>query len=256
MTLRLRAEPGNWGRAQVADVEAVASSAAAAFAVIDDDESMAIVLKPRAREDDPPMTEPATTPSGAFVIWLNVRGNLWARLAYQFAHELCHVLAGPRTWRNWTNDYDPFAWVEEALCETASLFALCSMAKRWAIEPPYPQWRDYSSALAEYEAEWTSGVARRLPPGRRFSSWLPDHLPDLEAHPDRRDDNTIVAKELLPIFETDRAAWRAVRWLHTWPRSSEATLADFMTGWARACPEEYHPVVESIAVLFGVATDR
>ncbi len=41
----------------------------------------------------------------------------------------------------------------------------------------------------------------------------------LEADPNRREDNTIIAKELLPIFEADRAAWRVVRHLHGAPRS-------------------------------------
>jgi hypothetical protein len=251
MTLLIRADQGDWGGAQLSDVEAVARSAAASFGALHENESVAIALEPTGSEDDPPMTHPATSPSGEFVIRLNVRGNLWARLAYQFAHEFCHVLADPRTWKN-----DRFAWIEEALCETASLFALRSMAKGWAIEPPYPNWRDYCSSLAGYEAERTSDTARRLPPGLPLSSWLVDHLTFLEADPYRRDDNTIIATELLPVFERDRAAWRAVRFLHTWPRSSVAPFADFMNGWAMACPAECHHVVESIAVLFGVGNDR
>lgn len=251
MTLLIRVDQGDWGGAQLTDVEAVARSAAATFGTLDENESVAIALKPAASEDDPPMTLPATNPVGEFVIRLSVRGNLWAKLAFQFAHEFCHVLADPRTWKN-----DRFAWIEEALGETASLFALRSMAKVWAIEPPFPNWRDYSSSLAHYAAERTSNTARRLPPGMPLSSWLSDHLTLLEANPLRRDDNTIIASELLPVFERDRAAWRTVRFLHTCPRSSVAPFADFMSGWATACPAECHHVVESIAALFGLGNDR
>jgi hypothetical protein len=247
MTTAIRANQGDWGGAQSSDVEAVARSAATSFAAFD--ESVAIVLEPTASEDDPPITLSATNASGEFVVRLNVRGNLWARLAYQFAHEYCHVLADPRTWT-----VDRWAWIEEALCEAASLFALRDMSKTWVLTPPYPQWSEYAVHLARYEADHVSDPARSLPPEVPLASWLVDRLPLLEADSFRRDDNTIIAEELLPIFEADRTAWRAVRHLHTWPRSAAAPLADFMNGWAMACPAECRHVVESIAVLIGVGT--
>jgi hypothetical protein len=247
MALTIRASRGDWGGAQLSDVEAVARSAAAGLAAFDDDESIGIVLEATASEDDPPITLLAANTSGEFVVRLNVRGNLWARLAYQFAHEFCHVLADPRTLT-----FDRFTWIEEALCETASLFAIRDLARTWLVEPPYPNWRDYSASLADYEAEHVSDPARSLRPGEEFSSWLVDRLPLLEIDPGRRDDNTIVAKELLPIFEKDRAAWRAVRFLHEWRRGSpEASLADLMHGWAEACPAKHRRSVESIAMLLG-----
>lgn len=245
MTLTIRANEGDWGGAQLSDVEAVARSAAASFAAFDDDESVAITLQPTMGAEDNPIALTYTNPSDEFIVRLNVRGTLWARLAYQFAHEFCHVVADPRTW---TGEGDAFAWIEEALCETASLVALRSMARSWATDPPYPHWHNYSSSLADYEAEQTSGPARSLPPGMPFSIWFADRLPLLESNPFRRDDNTIIAKELLPTFETDRAAWRAVRFMHAWPRLPATQLSDFLTGWATACPAEYRQAVDSVAM--------
>jgi hypothetical protein len=245
MGLAIQANQGDWGGAQLSDIEAVARSAADSFAAFDDDDVIAITLEPTANEDDPPMTLSSTGP-GRSLVRLNVRGNLWARLAYQFGHEYCHVLADPTTR---TDRESRFAWIEEALCETGSLFALRSMAKEWAIDPPYPNWREYSSSLAAYEAEHVSDPMRSLPLGAKFADWLSDRLPLLEVDPHRRDDNTIIAKEFLRVFETDRAAWRAVRRLHSLPHSSGAQLADFMADWARTCPAKYRRGVESIAVL-------
>ena len=76
--------------------------------------------------------------------------------------------------------------------------------------------------------------------------------PLLEVDPYRRDDNTIIAKELLPIFETHRTAWRAVRRLHSAPRSSEGSLAGFMIDWARRCSAENQRDVKSIAAIIDV----
>jgi hypothetical protein len=251
MGLEIHASRGDWGGAQLSDVEAVARSAADSFAAFDDDESIAITLEPTASEDDPPMALPGASPR-RFVVRLNVRGNLWARLAYQFGHEYCHVLADPTTR---TEKGRRFAWIEEALCETGSLFALRSMAKGWAVNPPYPSWREYSSSLAEYRVDHVSDPIRSLPPGAMFRDWLHDRVPLLETDPNRRNDNTIIAKELLHVFETDRAAWRAMRCLHSPPRSSDASIPTFMSDWARTCPARYQEVVESIAVLVDAGKD-
>ena len=248
MTLSLRAVEGDWGGAPLSNIEAVARSAAAAFAAFDDDESVAIVLEATAHEDECPVTLSRTNSSGEFVVRLNVPGNRWARLAYQFAHEYCHVLADPTTW---PGPEGRFAWIEEALAETASLFALCRMAKAWAVEPPYPNWRSYAASLAEYEAECISDPTRCLPPGMSFPVWLSTHLPLLEADSGRRDDNTIVAKEILPIFEANEAAWRVVRCLHFWPWSSAESVVDFMDGWAKASLAQGRSVVGSIAGVIG-----
>ena len=200
---------GDWGGAERANVAAVAQSVADAFPVFDDVATQ-ILLEPVARDDDSPITLFEPTPAGEIVVRLNVRGNLWARLAYQFAHELCHVTADPTTFV-----LDRFTWIEEALCETASLFALRAMARTWVEAPPYPNWRDYAPSLASYAAERMDDPAHTLPDGVRFHDWLRERLPTLEAHPGERALNTVIAKELLPVFENDPSAWLAVRELHT-----------------------------------------
>jgi hypothetical protein len=176
MVVAIHANEGDWGGAHLSDIEAVARSVADSFAAFDDDDAIAITLEPTPSEDDPPRTLSGTGPRRS-VIRLNVRGNVWARLAYQFGHEYCHVLADPTTY--WTDTGRHFAWIEEALCETGSLFALRSMAKSWAVDPPHPNWRGYSSSLAAYEAKHVSAPTRSLPLGMKFGDWLDDRLPSL-----------------------------------------------------------------------------
>ena len=250
MALSLRAVAGDWGGSQPSDVEAVARSAASCFPVFDDGETIAVVIEPTPSHDDPPILLTTPNSAGELVIRLNVRGNLWARLAYQFAHELGHVIADIGTWRG---GGDRFAWIEEALCETASLYALRSMAETWAAAPPFEQWRDYAPALAAYDAEHRADPARTLPPGVPFSAWLGERLPLFEADAGRREDNTVVARELLPVFERGRpTTWRAVRSLHAWTPPPEANLADFLRHWAAACPAGSAGVVASISEILRV----
>ncbi len=170
----MRVVEGDWGGSRLADVEAVARSVTSCFDVFDADESVAIAIEPTPSSSDPPIALVTPHPSGELVVRLNVRGNLWARLAYQFAHEYCHVIADPTTWRP-----GRFAWVEEALCETASLFALRAMAVSWRDAAPYPNWQSYTSELDRYAAEALSDQTGRFraacpsatgwPSGFRFS---------------------------------------------------------------------------------------
>jgi hypothetical protein len=248
MGIAIHVSEGDWGGAHLSDIEAVARSAADSFAAFDDDDAIAVTLEPTASEDDPPRTLSGAGP-GRSVVRLNVRGNVWARLSYQFGHEYCHVVADPTTY--WTATEKRFAWIEEALCEVGSLFALRSMAKEWAVNPPYPNWREYSSSLAAYEAEHVSAPTRSLPLGVKFGDWLDDRVPLLEADPNRRDDNTVIAKEFLGVFEADRATWRALRCLHSTRQPAGSSLSGFMRDWVSRCPSESRQGVESFAALVG-----
>jgi hypothetical protein len=239
---------GDWAGARLSDIEAVASSAAASFEALGDDEALDFVLEPTPDEDDPPIALSTLSPCGAFVVRLNVRGNLWARLAFQFAHEFCHVLADTRTWT-----LDRFAWIEEALCETGSLFALRAMSKTWAVAPPYPTWQAYAVELERYATDRLADPAHSLAVGVKFPEWLGDRLPLLEADSRRRADNTIIARQLLHIFEADARRWRALRHLHSWQRPSAGQLADFMKGWSQACAPEHRGVIEAISAVVGVS---
>jgi len=244
--LRIRVV-GDWGGALPSDVEAVARSAASSFPPLEDGESIGILLEPVINPDDPPITINQLNVSGEVVVRLAVRGNHWAQMAFQFAHEFCHVLADIRTWPGYE---DRFAWIEEAICATASHFALRSMAKTWAVSPPYPIWQEYAVNLDSYAVDRMAEPKHSLPPGLSFSDWMADHLSALESNPQTEvAGREVIAKELLPVFEADKNAWRAVRHLHVWQRASTATLDDFVQGWADASPPECRPAVDSIGLV-------
>jgi hypothetical protein len=245
VTFLVRVGQGDWGGAQVNDVEAVARSVAACFpAACGDDGAIAILLEPTPGADDAPIALTTPGPAGEFVVRVNVRGMLWARLVYQFAHEFCHVLADPRSIA-----FDRYTWLEEALCEAGSLFALRRLAEGWAEAPPYPNWRDYAAALAAYEAGLAAHEGRSLPDGVPFAGWLAERLPLLEKDAGRRDDNAIVARELLPIFEANEAAWNALRYLHAAQRPPDGTPAAFIARWSAASPQAYRTSIAAIGAL-------
>ena len=246
MTPKIRVT-GDWD-AKLDNVEAVTSSAADCFDAFEETERIAISLEPVAAEDDPPITLFSKNAADEFVIRLNVRGNLWARLVYQFAHEFCHVIADPTTFV-----LDRFTWIEEVLCETGSLFALRQMANTWEDNPPYPNWRDYAPSLEQYAADRMTDPAHTLPGDLPFRAWLAKRLPTLESDSGNRASNTVIAKECMPIFENDDSAWRSFRLLHACPRPASASALDFMRGWAAACPRQLRAAVEELTGRLGIA---
>ncbi len=60
--------------------------------------------------------------NGEHLIKLATEKLHWAQYAYQFSHEICHVLCG------YENDHQGNLWFEETLCETASLYCLRRMS--------------------------------------------------------------------------------------------------------------------------------
>ena len=82
--------------------------------------------------------------NGEYLVQLATEKTFWAQYAYQFSHEICHILCG------YENDYRGNLWFEETLCETASLYCLKAMSHEWRTRPPYGNWRSYSPALSDY----------------------------------------------------------------------------------------------------------
>ena len=91
-----------------------------------------------------PITLFQRTPRGEVAIQLNSGDYYYSQCIYQFAHELAHVRA----------DFQPIShqnkWLEETLCETASLFVLRKISKEWGKNAPNDALKNYRKHLATY----------------------------------------------------------------------------------------------------------
>ena len=200
-----------------------------------------IVVAPTPSADDDPITPYRPSPQAPFTILLSARDGYWSQFAYQFSHELCHVLS----------DYErlgegPNGWFHEAICELASVFTLRRMAERWRTCPPYPGRTDYAESLASYADSNLSREERRLPVGTTLSDWLLSEEESLRQDRYQRDKNAVVAYTLLPIFESEPAGWNAIRRL---PNSS-AMFEDYLREWHLLVEPLDRPFVKRILGLF------
>src|SRR6516162_1199643 len=203
---------------------------------------------------DHPQTDLRRTPSGRIAIGLTAADTHWAQFAFQFGHEFCHTLA------NYANDpgrlvrYPPQAnfWLEESLCETASLFTLRAMSRSWQTVPPFASWRNYAPWLNAYAEQRLALREHQLPAGEQFPIWFQEHQAALRRNPTMRDWNTIIAIHLLPLFEAEPRGWQTVTFLNRGPRDANETLATRLVSWRSHCPADLSPFVTKLAAIFAV----
>jgi hypothetical protein len=165
-------------------------------------------------------------------------------MAYQFAHEFCHILC------RFDDKHAPTKWFEESLCETASLFALRRMAKTWQTDPPYPNWRSYAPHLADYAAKRLDSA--KLPEGKTFAQWYQENAEALRANATDRARNQIVAGVLLPLLEAQPQAWESVSYLNTEVFPGPYTWPDHLKAWHRHCPQAQKAFVSKVAQAFEI----
>ncbi len=188
----------------------------------------------------------AKTANGEHHVLLNIQGTYWAQCAFQFGHEFGHI------WMNTRPGANPQHWLEESLCEVASLFALRSMAQTWSVSPPYWNWQSYAPHLHEYAQERIN--AGQLPGGVSFAEWFAANRATLIANPVDRDKNLIVAVQLLSLFEADPDnGWTALSYLNQGPLADNATLESFFEGWYGRVPLAQKAFVRDFAAEFSVS---
>ncbi len=254
-----------WG-GDLADVQKVLDSAAGTlWRYFPDRQLPPILVEPKGG----PIVLHRRGQAGELLVRLDTGDRLWAQHAYQFSHELCHILC------NFSDGPTANLWFEESLCEMASLFALRQMADTWQTAPPYPNWKSYSASLSGYSDERLIGG--KLPPGITLAAWYRDQAERLAAEPTNRERNQIAAVALLPLFEAQPAHWQSIAWLNGLPparrdaapaanRRDEAppdddnrgpkavpralTFAEYLSQWRARAPRGEQPFIDEIARQF------
>lgn len=192
-----------------------------------------------------PITLFKRSPDGEIRVLLNTRDTFWAQFAYQFGHELCHVLC------NYREADNPQLWFEEALCETASLFVLRRMADSWKTDPPYPNWKSFAPAFDNYVDERISNTAKIEE--KSLAEWYRNHRVELEKDGTNRALNEVVAvKVLLPLLQMRPQHWQAVSYLNQWDAKQRPTFQEYLQDWHESVPETHRSFVLAIAKKFEI----
>jgi hypothetical protein len=76
-------------------------------------------------------------PDGSTMAWIivDISERAWTQLAYQFGHELGHVMAN--SWQPHAKPKPPCQWLEGAMVEAFSIRGLGRLAESWKQSPPF-----------------------------------------------------------------------------------------------------------------------
>ncbi len=249
-SLDITVQDGGWGQTSAKEVRAIVLGAGVEIARHCPKTRIGpIVVHHR---DDHPQTAWVRTRDGKIIVGLQARDRQCAQLAFQFAHEFCHVLATQSNdWqRTWRDGGKPNLWLEESFAEAASLFSLRAMARTWQRSAPFRNWRSYAPEFADYAEERVHASAA----GGHvdFARWFRQNEPAMRRNPTLRASNSIVALELLPLLEADPRAWEAVTFLNLGTRDRKQPLDAFLAEWRQNCPQPLRPFVTRVAQIFGV----
>jgi hypothetical protein len=239
----IRVEGEGWGGVPS---EAVAKTLHAVAGVLlphlPDAPAAAIVV---THTNGPPVTLYERGPGGEYLVHLHASGPRWHLYVYEFAHELTHILS----------NYDRNAgadkprrnqWLEESLCETASLFVLDRLSASWSQGSDSGDWGGRAGILRSFFETLVGEPHRQLPAGYGFAAWLAENEAGLRSDPYRRKQDDLIARRLLPLFERMPGGWGALRYLNLDATDNDATLRQFLAHWYGNAPLEHKPFVSTL----------
>jgi hypothetical protein len=243
--LSIRVANEGWGGADLHMIHSVLHAVAEELVSKFPGRSLAPIIVSRSTTS--PVTLYERGPEGEYFIRLTASGNNPAAYVYEFAHELCHVLANYQ--RHQHDDLTRrHQWFEEAVCEAASLYMLKTLAIAWQREAPNPQFTAAASHMQLAADRFFSETHRRLPAGMTLAAWYEQSSGLLTRTAYDRRRNEVVANMLLPLFEESPWVWEAVGFLNL--GQPPKRFQDYLQNWHEAVPPHCREVIRHVMAMF------
>ena len=256
--LRITVAPGRWGQANTEDIEAVLYSVADSFVRYFPDRQLPRILVEPVSGNPRVLFDRGL--GGEYVIHLSARDRRWSQYAYQFAHELCHILS------NFDNEEAKDGagalqnlWFEESVCDAAALFTLRQMTSTWQDAPPYPHWASYAPAFSEYAQYLLVDAHRHKVDAANLGEWYRQNAAELKRNPYLRTKNEVVAARLLPLLEKNPEHWEAISfltisYLNRGPNARSRSFKEYLGSWYEYAPQRDKVFVGEVIEMFAMPT--
>jgi hypothetical protein len=173
---------------------------------------------------DPPQT--------AWII-VDIGARDWCKLAYQFGHELGHVLCN--SWGPQAKPQPPSQWLEEALVEAFSIRGLGLLADSWGGNPPFAGDASFAGAIRQYRADLVAKYRKEPVPGDDLGAWLCSHRDSLPQGVSEDEGPAILAT--LAELEDDKSCVEDLGAVNRWPERTGLPIQDYLTRWQASCAE-------------------
>jgi hypothetical protein len=177
----------------------------------------------------------ADPPEAAWII-LDVAPAAWSQLAYQFGHELGHVLCN--SWDRSAKPQPPTQWLEEAMAEAFSIRGLALLAASWEMNPPFAGDAGFAASIRKYRQNLLETYKTALDQESALdaASWFHAHRQALENGRSATKGSAALLS-ILAMLEGDRTCVEDLGAANRWPARTGVPIEDYVTQWEKSCTE-------------------
>jgi hypothetical protein len=175
-------------------------------------------------------------PTTAWIV-VDIATRAWSQLAYQFGHELGHVMCNSWMWKVETPP--PSRWLEECLAEAFSVRGLGRLADAWEQNPPFAGDTKYGRSLRDYRSNLIEKYrsAGGPKPVRDFAAWFRSNRALLDRATGVGVSEGPAIVTVLTELEADKSCVEDLGALNRWPQRSGVPLEDYLRLWRSSCAQ-------------------
>jgi hypothetical protein len=185
--------------------------------------------------EGPPAIWLHAEPSRMAWIIVDIGPRDWSKLAYQFGHELGHVLCN--SWERFAAPSPPSQWLEEATVEAFSIRGLGLLATSWQRNPPFAGDAGFAIQLRKYRGDLIETCAKptKLAPGADIESWFRAYRSALELGKSEVKGPAVLG--ILTLLESDVGCVEDLGAMNRWPARTGVPIEDYLALWQKSCAE-------------------
>jgi hypothetical protein len=160
----------------------------------------------------------------------------WCKLAYQFGHELGHVLCN--SWDARSKPRAPCQWLEETMVEAFSIRGLGRLAASWESDAPFAGDAAFGTKIREYRDNVINNY-RHTSQGTsdvEIVSWFRAARSALENSALSGIEGPLIIR-IVRELEDDIAFVEDMGALNRWTSRSGLPLEEYLTSWEKSCAE-------------------
>jgi hypothetical protein len=170
-------------------------------------------------------------------IVVNIEPRAWSQLAYQFGHELGHVMCNSWMWK--VQSPPPSRWLEECLVEAFSIRGLARLADAREHDPPFTGDAEYGRSLRNYHRHLIEKYqnAAGSEPVQDIAAWLLANRALLDGTAGLGDYAGPAILMVLSEMETDKGCVEDLGAVNRWPARTGVPLENYLRLWRTSCSE-------------------
>jgi len=172
------------------------------------------------------------------VAWIivDISSRDWSRLAYQFGHELGHVLCN--SWEANSKPQPPSHWIEEAMVEAFSIRGLGLLAKKWESAPPFEGDAGFAAAIRQYRANVVASYTT-IPAlsNLGLSEWFHNNRSSLEKGGGLSPAEGPLVLAILDELERDTGCVEDLGAVNRWEKRTAVPIEEYFNLWEKSCAE-------------------